>query len=318
MSAPVLAIHGGCGVPPRGTLGDARERHAREGLKGALRAGWAVLKDGGAALDAVEAAVIALEEHTAFNAGRGAVFNADGRHEMDAAIMDGRDLRAGAVGGIARVRNPIRAARAVMERTDHVLLIGEGAEAVAARAGLELVAPDWFSTEERRASLLQMKALQATGDTSKATERLKHGTVGAVAIDRAGHLAAATSTGGYTNKLPGRVGDTPVIGAGTYANDATLAYSGTGRGEIFIRTVLGHELHARMAYKGESLATACDAMIFGELKRMGGGAGLIAVGRDGTVTLPFNTAGMYRGISSEIESWVSIYAERDVCGSSGS
>jgi beta-aspartyl-peptidase (threonine type) len=311
MRIPALAIHGGCGVPPKGTLSEAQERHAREGLKGALRAGWAVLKNGGAALDAVEEAVIALEEHTAFNAGRGAVFNADGKHEMDAAIMDGRDLKAGAVGGVARIRNPIRAARAVMERTDHVLLIGEGAEALAARAGLELVAPGWFSTEERRASLLQMKALQAKGDTSQASERLKHGTVGAVAIDRAGHLAAATSTGGYTNKLPGRVGDTPLVGAGTYANDATLAYSGTGKGEIFIRTVLGHELHARLAYKGESLAAACDAMVFGELKRMGGGAGLIAVGREGTVALPFNTSGMYRGVASDGEGWVSIYDERE-------
>ncbi|MBM3621260.1 MAG: isoaspartyl peptidase/L-asparaginase [Alphaproteobacteria bacterium] len=311
MSGPVLAIHGGCGVAPRGGLSDAQERHARGGLKGALRAGWAVLDKGGAALDAVEAAVVALEEHTAFNAGRGAVFNSDGKHEMDAAIMDGRDLSAGAVGGIARVRNPVRAARAVMERTDHVLLIGGGAEALAARAGLELVAPDWFSTEERRASLLQMKALQAKGDASRASERLKHGTVGAVAIDRAGHLAAATSTGGYTNKLPGRVGDTPLIGAGTYANDATLAYSGTGKGEIFIRSVLGHELHARMAYKGESLATACDAMVFGELKRLGGGAGLIAIGRDGAIALPFNTAGMYRGVASDSEGWVSIYDERE-------
>jgi beta-aspartyl-peptidase (threonine type) len=311
MSGPVLAIHGGCGVPPRGGLTDAQERHARDGLKGALRAGWAVLRDGGAALDAVEAAVIALEEHTAFNAGRGAVFNADGKHEMDAAIMDGRDLRAGAVAGVARIRNPVRAARATMERTDHVLLIGEGAEALAARAGLELVAPDWFSTPERRESLREMKARQARGDVSEASQRLKHGTVGAVAIDRAGHLAAATSTGGYTNKLPGRVGDTPLIGAGTYANDATLAYSGTGRGEVFIRTVLGHELHARMAYKGESLTAACDAMVFGELKRLGGGAGLIAVGRDGAVTLPFNTAGMYRGVASERQGWVSIYDERD-------
>ena len=311
MSMPVLAIHGGCGVPAKGSLSSAQERHAHDGLKGALRAGWAVLKEGGAALDAVEAAVIALEEHTAFNAGRGAVFNADGKHEMDAAIMDGRDLRAGAVGGIARVRNPIRAARAVMERTDHVLLIGAGAEALAERAGLELVAPDWFSTEERRASLLQMKALQAKGDSSEASERLKHGTVGAVAIDRAGHLAAATSTGGYTYKLPGRVGDSPLIGAGTYANDTTLAYSGTGKGEIFIRTVLGHELHARMAYKSESLAAACDAMVFGDLKRMGGGAGLIAVGHDGTVVLPFNTAGMYRGVVSEREGWASIYDERE-------
>lgn len=311
MRVPILAIHGGCGVPPRGTLTDAQEGRARDGLKGALSAGWAVLKAGGAALDAVEAAVIALEEHTAFNAGRGAVFNADGKHEMDAAIMDGRDLRAGAVGGVARIRNPIRAARTVMERTDHVLLIGEGAEALAARAGLELVAPDWFSTEERRGSLLQMKALQARGDTSRASERLKHGTVGAVAIDRAGHLAAATSTGGYTNKLPGRVGDTPLVGAGTYANDATLAYSGTGKGEIFIRSVLGHELHARMAYKGEGLTTACDAMVFGELKRMGGGAGLIAVGRDGTVALPFNTAGMYRGVATDGDGWVSIYQERE-------
>lgn len=311
MSGPVLAIHVGCGVPPRGSLTDAQERHARDGLKGALRAGWAVLDKGGAALDAVEAAVIALEEHTAFNAGRGAVFNADEKHEMDAAIMDGRDLRAGAVGGVARIRNPVRAARAVMERTDHVLLIGEGAEALASRAGLELVAPDWFSTPERRESLREMKARQARGDVSEASQRLKHGTVGAVAIDRAGHLAAATSTGGYTNKLPGRVGDTPLIGAGTYANDATLAYSGTGRGEIFIRTVLGHELHARMAYKGESLTTACDAMVFGDLKRMGGGAGLIAVGRDGTVTLPFNTSGMYRGVVSANEGWVSIYDERE-------
>jgi beta-aspartyl-peptidase (threonine type) len=289
-----LAIHGGCGVPPRGELGQHELRAAREGLQAALDAGWQVLNRGGPALDAVQEAVVALEEDPAFNAGRGAVLNAAGEHELDAAIMDGRTLGAGAVAAVQRVRNPVRLARAVMERTDHVLLIGAGAEALAADAGLEMVDAGWFTTPERVASLERMRNLQRRGNTGAETQRLKHGTVGAVALDRDGHLAAATSTGGYTNKLPGRVGDTPLIGAGTYANDATLAYSGTGRGEIFIRAVVGHELHARLAYRGEPLASACEGLVHGELKALGGGAGLIAVDRHGNISMPYNTAGMYR------------------------
>ena len=290
-----LVVHGGCGVPPAGTLSDAELQAAREGLRVALAAGWQVLQAGGAALDAVQAAVVAMEEDPAFNAGRGATLNAAGQHELDAAIMDGRTLAAGAVAAVSRVRNPIRLARAVMERTDHVLLVGPGAEALARDAGLELVEPSWFTTPERTAALERMRRLQRAGDTSRASQRLKHGTVGAVALDQHGHLAAATSTGGYTNKLAGRVGDTPLIGAGTYANDATLAYSGTGRGEIFIRSVAGHELHARLAYRGDTLGHACHDLVHGELKTMGGGAGLIAVDRGGNIALPYNTEGMYRG-----------------------
>lgn len=294
-----LAVHGGCGVPPESELAPAEAAAARAGLRAALEAGWRVLQGGGAALDAVEAATVALEEDPAFNAGRGAVLNEAGEHELDAAIMDGTSLAAGAVAGIRRVRNPVRLARAVMERTDHVLLIGEGAEALARRAGLETVAPDWFTTGKARDSLARMLEFRRRGEAGAASERLKHGTVGAVALDRGGRLAAATSTGGYTAKLPGRVGDTPLIGAGTYANDASCAVSGTGKGEIFIRAVVGHELHARIAYRGESLAAAADQLVHGELKRLGGGAGLIAVDRAGRIAMPYNTAGMYRGAVTE-------------------
>lgn len=292
---PVLAIHGGCGVPPEGTLSAAEIKAAEAGLHAALSVGWQVLQTGGTAVDAVQAAVVTMEEDPVFNAGRGATLNALGEHELDAAIMDGRTLAAGAVAAVSRVRNPIRLARAVMDRTDHVLLAGAGAESLAREVGLEMVEAGWFTTPERIASLERMRRLQRSGDTSSATQRLKHGTVGAVALDRHGHLAAATSTGGYTNKLAGRIGDTPLIGAGTYANDATLAYSGTGRGEIFIRSVAGHELHARMAYRGDSLIKASRDLVHGELKTMGGGAGLIAVDRHGNVTMPYNTEGMYRG-----------------------
>jgi len=303
-----LVIHGGCGVPPFGSLPDAQIAAANHGLHDALAAGWKILSAGGSALDAVEAAVLAMEEDPVFNAGRGATLNAAGEHELDAAIMDGRDLSAGAVAGVRRVRNPVRLARAVMQRTDHVLLMGDGAEALARQTGLELVANSWFTTPERAEALRRMQARVRDGTAASADQRLKHGTVGAAALDKAGHLAAATSTGGYTNKLPGRIGDTPLIGAGTYANDATLAYSGTGRGEIFIRAVVGHELHARLAYRGESLVQACEGLVHGQLAELGGGAGLIAVDRRGNVSMPYNTAGMYRGsISEQQPASVAIY-----------
>ena len=304
-----LAIHGGCGVPPEGTLTATRERRALEGMRAALEAGWRVLDGGGAALDAVEAAVVALEEDPSFNAGRGSVFNAAGEHEMDAAIMDGRDRSAGAVAGVQRIRNPVRAARAVMRLTGHVMLIGPHAERFAGASGLELVDPSWFSTEERREILREVQALAAAGRAAEADQRLKHGTVGAVALDATGHLAAATSTGGYTNKMPGRVGDTPIVGAGTFADDSTLAFSGTGKGEIFMRSVAGHSLHAHMALAGRSLPDAADLVIHDELRRMGGGAGLIAVDRTGTIAMPYNTVGMYRGIATPAGIRAAIYAD---------
>lgn len=289
-----IAIHGGCGVMARAELDEAAWAAARADLESALRAGWGVLRDGGAALDAVQAAVVVLEDSPRFNAGHGAALNAAGEHELDASLMDGADLRAGAVAGARRTRNPIRAARALLEEAGPVLLIGPAADEFAGRSGLALVDPDYFTTPRSRAALAAMQAHLHAGTAAAATEAEKHGTVGAVALDRAGHLAAGTSTGGYTNKPAGRVGDSPIIGAGTYARDGVCAVSGTGQGEFFIRHVLGHEIASRMAYRGDTLEAAAEGVM--ELlapHRIG--AGLIAIDAEGRIAAPFNTAGMFRG-----------------------
>ncbi len=290
----VLAIHGGAGTidPALMTKEMAEARHA--GLDRALRAGWTILKAEGAALDAVAAAVCALEDDPLFNAACGAVLTADGRLEMDAAIMDGCDRRAGAVAGICGPRNPVRAARAVMETTPHLLMIGAGAEAVARAAGLDFASADYFATEPRLEALHRELSRRASGRLDMASDADRHGTVGAVARDAFGHLAAATSTGGMTAKLPGRVGDTPVIGAGTYADDATCAISCTGTGEVFIRFTAAAEIAARIRYLDQSVAQAASDVV-AELARKGGDGGLIALGRCGNPVLPFNSAGMYRG-----------------------
>lgn len=285
-----IAVHGGAGVIPSADLTPQVDAAFRAGLGAALRVGYAVLSGGGSSLDAVTAAVVALEEDPLFNAGRGAVLCADGGHELDAAIMDGRDLRAGAVAGVRHVRNPVRLARHVMEHTPHVMLAGPGADALAADAGLVSMPNDWFTTERRRAELDRYRAgLARVGDEASL------GTVGAVALDAQGHLAAATSTGGMTGKRAGRVGDTPIIGAGTYAADDCCAVSATGHGEYFIRAAVAHEIASLMRHRGLGVQQAADEVVHAQLVRLGGSGGVIAVGRDGTIAMPFNSPGMLRG-----------------------
>jgi beta-aspartyl-peptidase (threonine type) len=299
---PVIAIHGGAGTLSRSNISPEQEAAYHAALAEILRAGQRVLAEGGSALDAVSLAVDLLEDNPLFNAGHGAVFTSAESHELDAAVMDGRDLRAGAVACVSRIKRPLRAARAVMERSEHVLLAGPGAEAFAASQGLELVDPSYFSTEFRRAQLKRAQAADVTvldhdggQDQRPLDETRKFGTVGAVALDAQGNLAAATSTGGMTNKRPGRVGDSPLIGAGTYADNRTAAISCTGSGEMFIRANAAFDVCARMAYGGLSLAQAAEAVVMQALPAIDGRGGLIAVDAQGHVSLPFNTEGMYRG-----------------------
>ncbi len=292
----VLAIHGGAGTIDPSRMTPERETAYHAGLRAALTAGYAVLADGGAALDAVTAAVMSLEDNPLFNAGRGAVFNADGRQEMDAAVMDGRDRSAGAVAGVLGPRNPVLAARAVMERSDHVLLIGEGAMAFCRDQKIPLAEDaSYFFTPERWAALQSELERRRSGQADDGDQARKHGTVGAVAQDRNGNLAAATSTGGMTAKRPGRVGDSPVIGAGTYADNATCAVSATGHGEFFIRYAVAHEIAARMRWAGHGLDEAAHAVVVDTLGPIGGSGGLVAVDHRGSMSLPFNCSGMYRG-----------------------
>ncbi|HWD59804.1 MAG TPA: isoaspartyl peptidase/L-asparaginase [Stellaceae bacterium] len=288
-----LALHGGAGTLVRGEMTPEREALYRAGLGRALAAGREVLAGGGTALDAVCAAVCALEDEPLFNAGRGAVFTRAGTQEMDAAVMDGRERAAGAVAGIFGPRNPVLAARAVMETSPHVLLIGAGAMQFCRAAGLVFAEPGYFFTEARWRALAETLAQEEAGRLD-ADESRRHGTVGAVARDRSGNLAAATSTGGMTGKLPGRVGDSPIVGAGTFADNATCAVSCTGHGEFFIRYAAAHEIAARIAHAGQPLRQAAEAVV-AELGRVGGSGGLVAIGRDGSIALPFNCTGMYRG-----------------------
>jgi beta-aspartyl-peptidase (threonine type) len=264
-------------------------------VAGALKAGWAILKAGGPAVDAVQATVASLEDSPHFNAGHGAALTEDGRHELDASIMDGSTLAAGAVAGTSRIRNPVHAARALLDRGKALLLVGPAADRFAEEAGLVMVDPSYFTTERRVAALASLKRMAAEGSEAKASEAEKHGTVGAVARDAQGRLAAATSTGGYNNKPSGRVGDSPLIGAGTYARDGACAVSCTGMGEFFIRNVAAHDVAARIAYGGQSLEEATGALVFKILAGYGIGAGMIAVGAEGDPLAPFNTLGMHRG-----------------------
>ncbi|MBE9638189.1 isoaspartyl peptidase/L-asparaginase family protein [Salipiger mangrovisoli] len=298
MTTIALAIHGGCGVLPLDSMSAEDWAEARRDLARALAAGWAELTGGGSAVDAVEAAVVVMEDSPHFNAGHGAALNEEGVHELDASIMDGATLEAGAVSAARGIRNPVRAARALMQDGRAVFLTGIAADNFAAGAGLAVEPQGYFTTPKRIEALAAMKAHAAAG--TEATENEKHGTVGAVALDAAGHLAAATSTGGYTNKPAGRVGDSPVIGAGTYARDGVCAVSGTGKGEFFIRHVVGHEIAARMAYLGESVGQASEHVVHVDLagsSQTSGivGAGLVALDAAGQVSAPFNTAGMFRG-----------------------
>lgn len=288
-----LALHGGAGTIERSALTPERESAIRAALEAALQAGYQVLKDGGSSLDAVETSVVMLEDTPYFNAGRGAVFNADGKNELDAAIMDGSGHRAGAVAALQRVRNPIRLARAVMEHSPHVLMAGAGAERFASEHAIDLVDPSYFYTEERWQQLEQARKRDAAIHQAALPPSRYFGTVGAVAVDRQGKLAAATSTGGMTNKRFGRIGDAPIIGAGTYA-DPQCAVSATGHGEYFIREVVAHDICARVRYGGGTVAAAAQRVIQHDLKRRGGTGGVITVDRQGRVAMPFNTPGMYR------------------------
>ena len=290
-----LAIHGGCGVLTKASLTEQEWAAARADLARSLRVAWKIIAGGGSALDAVEAAVVVMEDSPRFNAGRGAALNAAGFHELDAAIMDGATLAAGAVTLARHIRNPVRAARALMEKSEVVFLGGEAADAFARDQGLEMVEQAYYTTQRRVEALAAMKAHIAAGTAAAASEAEKHGTVGAVALDRNGHLAAATSTGGFTNKAVGRIGDSPVIGAGTYARDGVCAVSGTGKGEFFIRHAVAHEVASRVDYCGESVTVAAAKIIHEDLAQHQIGAGLIAVGADGSIALPFNTPGMFRG-----------------------
>jgi len=286
-----IAIHGGAGVITRSSLSAEDEAAYRADLARALDAGYEVLQAGGDSLDAVTAAVRILEDSPLFNAGRGAVFNHEGINELDASIMDGRTLKAGAVAGVRHVRNPVDLARRVMERSPHVLLSGAGAEEFALEQGIELVPRKYFFTERRWQQLERARA----GDKLGAAALGYFGTVGAVARDSRGNLAAATSTGGMTNKRWGRVGDSPIIGAGNYADNDSCAVSATGSGEFFIRSVLAHEISALMKYRGLAVEEAARQAVRERLQGIGGDGGVIVVDREGNVAMQFNTEGMFRG-----------------------
>ena len=319
-----LAIHGGAGTIQRANMSAEQEAEYRAKLKEALQAGYQVLEQGGTSLDAVEAAIQLMEESPLFNAGKGAVFTNDGKNELDAAIMDGQTHQAGAVAGISHVKSPIAAARAVMEASPHVMMVGAGAEQFAQEQGLEMVEPSYFFTDKRHQQLEQIKATEKQeldhSGSNKAHKKQsyldqhfpnrKFGTVGAVAVDKEGNLAAATSTGGMTNKRYGRVGDVPIIGAGTYADNATAAISATGHGEYFIRSVVAYDITALMKYRDMSLQEAADEVVKKKLVETGGDGGVIAVDAQGNIAMPFNTSGMYRAsMDKDGKIYVGIYAD---------
>lgn len=299
MNKAVIAIHGGAGAITRAQLSAEKEQLYIQALSEIVEAGQAILASGASALDAVTEAVRLLEECPLFNAGIGSVFTHAGTHELDACIMDGNTLDAGAVAGVSHIRNPIIAARKVLEYSPHVLLIAEGAEAFAQAQGLEPVLPEIFSTPERREQLERAQLNNQTVLDHDGGEPLdpdtKFGTVGAVARDKFGNLAAATSTGGMTNKMPGRVGDSPLVGAGCYANNANVAVSCTGTGEVFIRTLAAYDIAALMEYGGLSLHQATERVVMEKLPALEGSGGVIAIDNEGNVALPFNSEGMYRG-----------------------
>jgi beta-aspartyl-peptidase (threonine type) len=327
-----LVIHGGAGTITRNSMTSEQELAYKTVMHNALQQGHQVLKNGGTSLQAVEAAIMIMEDSPLFNAGKGAVFTHDGTNELDASVMDGNTLQAGAVAGVTTIKNPIKAAIAVMEKSPHVMMSGKGADLFAKHQGLEIVDPSYFYTEARFKALQKAKAetkieldhsenkksrlkkSPKTGMTVQDklifTEGKKFGTVGCVALDKFGNLAAGTSTGGMTNKKYGRIGDAPIIGAGTYANNSTCAVSATGHGELFIRSVVGHDISALMEYKGLSLKEASDLVVMKKLVAIGGEGGVIALDRNGNFSMPFNSEGMYRGvITSDGKSQVMIYKD---------
>ena len=305
--AYTLVIHGGAGTITRSGMTGEMEAEYISTLNSALDAGESVLKSGGTSLEAVRRVIVMLEDSPLFNAGKGAVFTHEGTNELDAAVMDGESLRAGAVAAVSNIKHPILAAFAVMENTEHVLLSGKGAEEFAAEQGLEIVAPEYFFTERRWQSL--QSVLEKEKQKAALSEQEKHGTVGAVALDQFGNLAAATSTGGMTNKKYGRIGDTPIIGAGTYADNATCAVSCTGHGEFFMRYAVAHDVSSAMRHGGKSLSAASKDIIHNRLLQNGGSGGLIAVDTMGNVAMEFNTEGMYRGYAKPGERLVKIYQD---------
>ncbi|MEM6726166.1 MAG: isoaspartyl peptidase/L-asparaginase [Bacteroidota bacterium] len=303
-----LVIHGGAGTILKKNMSPEKEKAYRDKLTEALEAGYAILEKGGEAGDAVVAAITIMEDSPLFNAGKGAVFTHAGTNEMDASYMDGKSLEAGAVGGVRTVKNPILAAKAVMEKSQHVMLTGSGAQEFAASQGIELVDTTYFYTERRWKSL--QRVIEKENKGKKIEQAEKHGTVGAVALDKSGNIVAGTSTGGMTNKRWGRIGDSPIIGAGTYANSKTCGVSATGHGEFFIRYAVAHDIHARMAYKNIPLQKAANEVINEELVEAGGTGGVVALDKDGNIAMPFNTAGMYRGyILPNGEAQVFIYKD---------
>lgn len=308
MSQFSLAIHGGAGTILKHSMTTEKESAYRKALTHALDAGNSILLQGGSAIEAVEKAVIELENSPLFNAGKGSVFTSEGTHEMDASIMEGSSLEAGAVSMVRGVKNPISLARLVMKKSGHVFLAGQGAESFARSMNCEFMDDHYFYDEFRYQQWQEVKGTNKTQLDHTVTKEEKFGTVGAVAKDQNGNLAAATSTGGMTNKRFGRVGDTPMIGAGNYANNSTCAVSCTGSGEFFIRGVVAYDVSCLIEYKGMTLAQACDEVIHSRLKKIGGDGGLIAVDSFGNISMPFNTEGMYRAsCNSEGEKTVAIY-----------
>ncbi len=301
MHKTTLVIHGGAGTLLKSEMSAEKEAAYLAALKDALEAGNAVLTKGGTAIEAVEVAIVCMEDSPLFNAGKGSVFTADGTHEMDASIMNGKDRMAGAVCGVSSVRNPVSLARLVMEKSEHVLLSGAGAEVFGKEMNVAFEPASYFDEEWRRKQWLSVRGTDEIALDHNLNPDRKFGTVGAVALDKDGNLAAATSTGGMTNKKYGRVGDSPIIGAGTYANNQTCAVSCTGSGEFFIRGVVAYEVSALMEFKGLSLADACAEVIQKRVLEIGGDGGLIALDQQGNLSMEFNTAGMYRGYVRENE-----------------
>lgn len=303
-----LAIHGGAGTVSRITMTQWKERAYHEALRRALTVGANVLAKGGKAIEAVAEAIVTMEDSPLFNAGKGSVFTYKGEHEMDAALMNGKNLKAGAVSAVRSVKNPILMAKAVMENSRHVMLSGDEALEFARRHGLELESKDYFYDEFRYKQWQKARAKDEVALDHDESEEKKYGTVGAVALDIRGNLAAATSTGGMVNKRFGRIGDSPIIGAGTYADNDSCAISCTGHGEFFIRLVVAHEVAAMVKYGGKSLQEAADIVVMEKLKKIGGRGGLIALDRNGNIVMPFNTKGMYRACKREGErEFVGIY-----------
>ncbi|SKB73366.1 isoaspartyl peptidase/L-asparaginase family protein [Dyadobacter psychrophilus] len=327
-----LVLHGGAGTITRANMSEEQEKAYKEVLNTALQKGYGVLKSGGTSVQAVEATIRVMEDSPLFNAGKGAVFTNEGKNELDASIMEGKTLKAGAIAGVTMIRNPISTAIAVMEKSPHVMMAGKGAEKFAKDQGQAIVDPSYFYTESRFKALQRAKEQEKTEldhdakeqqEVKKApktgsvehgdlifTEGKKFGTVGCVALDKFGDLAAGTSTGGMTNKKYGRIGDAPIIGAGTYANNATCAVSATGHGEYFIRSVVAYDISALMEYKGMTLKDASNEVVMKKLVQRGGEGGIIAVDRNGNIAMPFNSEGMYRGyIKSDGKSEILIYKD---------